>query len=81
MAYYARKCDAEGNDLCGGDNCLWLDGRYSFRTMRSRAAEYARAGKAAGFNIYRSLRDTKPIQQVIFIRTSGGDYAYPDDSR
>lgn len=65
--YYARKCDESGEDICGGDNLLCLDGRLSFANMRSRAAEWARKGKAPGYNIYRSLRDSKPTFQVIFI--------------
>lgn len=64
---YARVCDETGEDIVGGDNLLPLDGRFSFTRMRSRAAEFARSKGAPGYNIYRSLRDSKPLFQVIFI--------------
>ena len=66
--YYARACDSNGEDVCGGDNLLYLDGRLSLRNMRSRAAEYARGRQAAGYNIYRNLRDAKPMFQLVFIK-------------
>lgn len=66
--YYARACDSNGEDVCGGDNLLRLDGRLSLYNMHCRASKYARERQAAGYNIYRNLRDAKPMFQLIFIK-------------
>lgn len=68
MAYYARKCDADGIDQVGGDNLLWLDGRLSLRHMQRNASEWARESGAPGYNIYRNLRDPRPLIQHIYIK-------------